>query len=123
MRKAISFLAPNLIVAAAVALGCNLARAQDCPGNPDAQTFTVLIISKCRWLRDQLRSRLFRKGGRHDPGGPRRESPLTKTPGFFVTGFSSRTDAASTICPQFLWFGGNFRAGCATALMAGSPGP
>jgi peptidoglycan/xylan/chitin deacetylase (PgdA/CDA1 family) len=34
MRKAIIF-APGLIVAA-VTLGCNLARAEDCPGNPDA---------------------------------------------------------------------------------------
>jgi hypothetical protein len=36
MPKAISFLAPGLIVAAAIASGGNLARAQDCPGNPDA---------------------------------------------------------------------------------------
>jgi hypothetical protein len=36
MRKAISFFAPGLIVAAAIASGCNLARAQNCPGNPDA---------------------------------------------------------------------------------------
>jgi peptidoglycan-N-acetylglucosamine deacetylase len=36
MRKAISFLAPGLIIAAAVASGYNLARAQDCPGNSDA---------------------------------------------------------------------------------------
>jgi hypothetical protein len=36
MRKAIPFLAPGLIIAA-VALGCNSARAQNCPGNPDAR--------------------------------------------------------------------------------------
>jgi hypothetical protein len=36
MRKAISFFAPGLIVAAAIASGCNLARAQNSPGNPDA---------------------------------------------------------------------------------------
>ena len=34
--KAISFLASGLFVAAAVASGCNFARAQNCPGNPDA---------------------------------------------------------------------------------------
>ena len=45
MPKAISFLAPGLIVAAAIASGCNLARAQDCPGNPDAlRTSRVLAI-------------------------------------------------------------------------------
>ena len=45
MPKAISFLAPGLIVAAAIASGCNLARAQDCPGNPDALgTSRVLAI-------------------------------------------------------------------------------
>ena len=36
MRKAISFLAPGLIIAAAVASGGNLAWAQNCPDNPDA---------------------------------------------------------------------------------------
>ena len=36
MRKATSFLASGLFIAAAVASGCNLARAQNCPGNPDA---------------------------------------------------------------------------------------
>jgi peptidoglycan-N-acetylglucosamine deacetylase len=36
MMKAISFLASGLFVAAAVASGCNFARAQNCPGNPDA---------------------------------------------------------------------------------------
>ena len=45
MPKAISFLAPGLIVAAAIASGGNLARAQDCPGNPDALgTSRVLAI-------------------------------------------------------------------------------
>ena len=45
MPKAISFLAPGLIVAAVIASGCNLARAQDCPGNPDAlRTSRVLAI-------------------------------------------------------------------------------
>ena len=45
MRKAISLLAPGLIVAAAVASGCNLARAENCPDNPDALgTSRVLAI-------------------------------------------------------------------------------
>jgi peptidoglycan-N-acetylglucosamine deacetylase len=45
MRKAISLLAPGLIVAAAVASGCNLARAKNCPDNPDALgTSRVLAI-------------------------------------------------------------------------------
>jgi hypothetical protein len=33
MRKAIIFLAPGLIIAAVVASGCNLARAEHCPDN------------------------------------------------------------------------------------------
>src|ERR1700719_3957482 len=45
MMKAISFLASGLFVAAAVASGCNFARAQNCPGNPDALgTTRVLVI-------------------------------------------------------------------------------
>jgi peptidoglycan/xylan/chitin deacetylase (PgdA/CDA1 family) len=36
MRKAIILLGPGLIIAAVVASGCNLARAEHCPGNPDA---------------------------------------------------------------------------------------
>ena len=45
MPKAISFLAPGLIVAAAIASACNLARAQDCLGSPDALgTSRVLAI-------------------------------------------------------------------------------
>jgi peptidoglycan-N-acetylglucosamine deacetylase len=36
MMKAISFLASGLFIAAAVASGCNLAWAENCPGNPNA---------------------------------------------------------------------------------------
>jgi peptidoglycan/xylan/chitin deacetylase (PgdA/CDA1 family) len=36
MQKATGFLASGLFIAAAVASGCNLARAQNCPGNHDA---------------------------------------------------------------------------------------
>src|SRR6478672_10014628 len=45
MRTATSLFGSGLIVVAAVASGCNLARAQDCPGNPEALgTSRVLSI-------------------------------------------------------------------------------
>src|SRR5271169_3019843 len=52
MRKAISVLAPGLIIAAAVASGCNLAWAQNCPGNPDALgTSRVLALDPRKYPR------------------------------------------------------------------------
>ena len=54
MRTAISLFGSGLIVAAAVASGCNLAQAQDCPGNPDALgTSRVLAIDPKRVSKDR----------------------------------------------------------------------
>ena len=45
MRKATTLLGVGLVIAVAVASGCNLAQAQNCPGNPEALgTTRVLAI-------------------------------------------------------------------------------
>jgi len=45
MRKATALLGVGLVIAVAVASGCNLAQAENCPGNPEALgTTRVLVI-------------------------------------------------------------------------------
>ena len=44
MRKAITVLALGLIIAGAAASSCSLARAQNCPGNPDALGTTRVLV-------------------------------------------------------------------------------
>jgi hypothetical protein len=45
MRKATTLLGVGLVIAVAVASGCNLAQAENCPGNPEALgTTRVLAI-------------------------------------------------------------------------------
>ena len=63
MRKATTHLAKGLIIAVAVASGCGLARAQNCPSHPDALgTSRVLTVDPGQYPRIGAMEHAFRQG-------------------------------------------------------------